>query len=418
MSGENIRAPRVVFTRGRPSRAASPAGRPNSCPPSRARGHAIDVFVDEQRRPVSARAGRSTCSRHVPGPERARLRVARGQTASTISSSIRSAILELHEFIWPYPSAGRAWPSCTTRACITRAAARASRATTRRVPRGVRVEPSRTLARCGRTRRARLRRRVLLPLADGPARRRDARAWSRRTRRRRRGGRRRQWPASPVALPSPLGEGPHRSDLRRASAPPRERALGFADDDVVFGVFGGLTAENATAEIFRAFRRTARAPADARLLLAGAPELDPAGADRDDRRRERRSPSAGELDDAAFDQAIAAVDVSLNLRWPSARETSGPWLRALAAGRATIVTDLEHSSTSRRSTRGLAAEQRGRWRPGRRGDRHPRRGPLARARHASPGRRRATCATRSAAPDEPIGSARTRSHTCSMTTNG
>ncbi|HYT75277.1 MAG TPA: hypothetical protein VEL79_11050, partial [Vicinamibacterales bacterium] len=39
---------------------------------------------------------------------------------------------------------------------------------------------------------------------------------------------------------------------------------------------------------------------------------------------------------------LAACDVSLNLRWPTARETSGPWLRALAAGRATIVTDLAH----------------------------------------------------------------------------
>ena len=41
---------------------------------------------------------------------------------------------------------------------------------------------------------------------------------------------------------------------------------------------------------------------------------------------------------------MAAVDVSLNLRWPSALETSGPWLRALAAGRATVVTDLVHQS--------------------------------------------------------------------------
>ncbi len=31
---------------------------------------------------------------------------------------------------------------------------------------------------------------------------------------------------------------------------------------------------------------------------------------------------------------LAACDVSLNLRWPTAREVSGPWLRALAAGSA------------------------------------------------------------------------------------
>jgi len=39
---------------------------------------------------------------------------------------------------------------------------------------------------------------------------------------------------------------------------------------------------------------------------------------------------------------IAACDVSLNLRWPTAREVSGPWLRALAAGRPTITIDLAH----------------------------------------------------------------------------
>jgi hypothetical protein len=51
---------------------------------------------------------------------------------------------------------------------------------------------------------------------------------------------------------------------------------------------------------------------------------------------------AGELDDEAFDSAISAVDVSIHLRWPSALETSGPWLRAMAQGRPTIVTDLLH----------------------------------------------------------------------------
>jgi hypothetical protein len=37
---------------------------------------------------------------------------------------------------------------------------------------------------------------------------------------------------------------------------------------------------------------------------------------------------------------LAAVDVVVSLRWPSGRETSASWLRALAAGRPAIVTDL------------------------------------------------------------------------------
>ena len=51
-----------------------------------------------------------------------------------------------------------------------------------------------------------------------------------------------------------------------------------------------------------------------------------------------------ELDDQGFDEAIEAVDVSLNLRWPTAVETSGPWLRALAACRPTVVMDLAHQA--------------------------------------------------------------------------
>jgi hypothetical protein len=56
-----------------------------------------------------------------------------------------------------------------------------------------------------------------------------------------------------------------------------------------------------------------------------------------DRVSQRPSP-----DDVAFDLTIGAVDVSVHLRWPTARETSGPWLRALSAGRATVITDLTH----------------------------------------------------------------------------
>jgi hypothetical protein len=46
--------------------------------------------------------------------------------------------------------------------------------------------------------------------------------------------------------------------------------------------------------------------------------------------------------DADLTDHIAACDVSINLRWPTAREMSGPWLRALAAGLPTISTDLAH----------------------------------------------------------------------------
>ncbi len=46
--------------------------------------------------------------------------------------------------------------------------------------------------------------------------------------------------------------------------------------------------------------------------------------------------------DEAFTECIAACDVALNLRWPTAREVSGPWLRCLAAGKPTVIVDLAH----------------------------------------------------------------------------
>jgi hypothetical protein len=39
---------------------------------------------------------------------------------------------------------------------------------------------------------------------------------------------------------------------------------------------------------------------------------------------------------------VAACDAALNLRWPTARELSGPWLHCLAAGKPTVIVDLAH----------------------------------------------------------------------------
>ncbi len=120
-------------------------------------------------------------------------------------------------------------------------------------------------------------------------------------------------------------------------------SLAIPDSAVVFGVFGGLTAEKRVPQILHAFAETSARVPEAVLVLAGTRDasvdvngilhsLDIAHATR----------LLEDLDDTAFDRAIAAVDVSLNLRWPTAREMSGPWVRALAAGRATVIIDLVH----------------------------------------------------------------------------
>lgn len=121
----------------------------------------------------------------------------------------------------------------------------------------------------------------------------------------------------------------------------RER-FGIAPDAVTFGCFGGLTPDKRVPQILSAFAALLPYAPDARLLLAGAA---PAHYDLDADVRSRglggRAIVAGYLEtDAELTDCVAAVDVTLNLRWPTARETSGPWLRSLAAGKPSIVIDL------------------------------------------------------------------------------
>jgi glycosyltransferase involved in cell wall biosynthesis len=142
--------------------------------------------------------------------------------------------------------------------------------------------------------------------------------------------------------PIALGEG-----LEHGSAPDGRaavrRALGWTADHVVVGVFGALTAERRVPEILRAFHRTVFRHPHARLLLAGARDrrldLDRLVAS------EGLSAETTIVDapgDQEFDALMAAADLTVNLRWPSALETSGPWVRALALGLPTIVFDLPH----------------------------------------------------------------------------
>ena len=151
----------------------------------------------------------------------------------------------------------------------------------------------------------------------------------------------RQWPDRPVEHIA-LGEGPDQPDVAAARRQFRA-AHGLAEDAVVFGVHGGLTAEKRISDILHAFASARASIPRARLLLVG--HADP-WLDLDDQISQLglissvcRVPTA---DDAAFDQAIAASDVTLNLRWPTALETSGPWVRSLALSRPTVVVDVAH----------------------------------------------------------------------------
>jgi glycosyltransferase involved in cell wall biosynthesis len=142
-----------------------------------------------------------------------------------------------------------------------------------------------------------------------------------------------------------LGHGQLVGPARELEARRRVRSqCAIAEDAVLFGVFGGLTPEKRLPQILAALRAILPYAPGARLLLAGAPApYYDIAADIARHGLADRVTLTGYLDtDESLTDHLAACDVTLNLRWPTARETSGPWLRALAAGRATVITDLVH----------------------------------------------------------------------------
>lgn len=116
---------------------------------------------------------------------------------------------------------------------------------------------------------------------------------------------------------------------------------------MTFAAFGLVTAEKRVPQILRALRAVrdsvhAGGPG-VRLRLVGdvTPHYD-VHADATAHGVDDLVEVTGWTDDEAFDRAIVESDVCLCLRWPTNREASGPWLRALSAGKPTVVNDLAH----------------------------------------------------------------------------
>ena len=117
--------------------------------------------------------------------------------------------------------------------------------------------------------------------------------------------------------------------------------LGLRPQDVVFAAIGGITPEKRIPQVLRALAAVGDAGPRARLMLIGseARHYD-VQADIDAHGVDDRVIVAGYVDDASLEKYLAAVDVCVCLRWPSSGETSASWLRCLAAGKPTVVTDL------------------------------------------------------------------------------
>ena len=130
---------------------------------------------------------------------------------------------------------------------------------------------------------------------------------------------------------------------RHRSAVALRTRLGIPPDAFVVGAFGGITAEKRVPQLLQAVAALDRSGAPVHVLLAGqrAAHYD---VDRNirDAGLDGRVHVAGYVPDEELVTAMAASDICACLRWPSNGETSASWLRALGAGRPTIVTALAH----------------------------------------------------------------------------
>jgi glycosyltransferase involved in cell wall biosynthesis len=146
-----------------------------------------------------------------------------------------------------------------------------------------------------------------------------------------------------MGVTDPIAAASGRGGAVSGSAAVRDRHA-IPSDAVVFAAFGRVTPEKRIRPAIRALAAAASHGARVHLLLMGEP------AARYDVMAEAERCGASELvtvtgyvSDEELPAHLLAADVCLCLRWPAARETSASWLRCLAAGKPTVVTNLAHT---------------------------------------------------------------------------
>ena len=122
------------------------------------------------------------------------------------------------------------------------------------------------------------------------------------------------------------------------------RELAIPDGSVVFVAFGLVTQEKRIEAILRALGAMTARGVNAHLLLVGGNGY-PSLAETIARHGVTgRVTSAGYVADGQIADYLDAADVALCLRWPTAEETSASWIRALVAGKPTVITALPHTA--------------------------------------------------------------------------
>jgi len=126
--------------------------------------------------------------------------------------------------------------------------------------------------------------------------------------------------------------------------PERARArrdLGFGDDEFLVGVFGFLTPMKRPEIIAAAFTRLLRSVPRARLLVVGeVSRVVDLNAMFGERGVRDLVTFTGYVSEAGVRQYMAAADVFVNLRYPTAGETSASLLRLMGWGKPVVVSDF------------------------------------------------------------------------------
>ena len=138
------------------------------------------------------------------------------------------------------------------------------------------------------------------------------------------------------------------SDPLETASPDARRAVlerhGISSDAVVFAAYGGVTPEKRIPHILKGFPSVVAVEPRAQLLIVGAAASHyDALADARDMCVADHVSLVGYASEKEFSSYLAVADICLCLRWPSAFETSASWLRCLAAGKPTVITDLAHT---------------------------------------------------------------------------
>ncbi|MBI3694241.1 MAG: glycosyltransferase family 4 protein, partial [Acidobacteria bacterium] len=139
----------------------------------------------------------------------------------------------------------------------------------------------------------------------------------------------------------PVAVIPHGAAVPESNRQAWRHKLGVNETTPLIGIFGFLKPYKRITEALRAFQRLIALDPRARLVLVGEqhPEF-PVGSLIRSLGLEAHTRVLGYVPLEDFQQYIGAVDICLNLRYPTVGESSGTLLRALGLGRAVLVSEV------------------------------------------------------------------------------